>query len=260
MPKFWNFGKVNPHLTFKKKMKKIRYIAISCLIILLALSCGGETPSPNPPDPPKPPVKPAPDATVLSAPANNSACLKGSTESETTAILSFSWNKAANADSYVLEIKNLQTDQKTSYTTTALTYSATLPIGTHYSWSVTAINSIGKTAGSVWKFYLSGVAASNYAPFPAELTAPTYGAIINAKGASTAKITLQWNGSDIDNDIASYTVYLDNTNASTQIVASQTQNTSEQTLQSDKTYYWKVVTIDKAGNKSTSAVSAFQIK
>lgn len=239
-------------------MKRILYfITISFLFVLTVLSCGGETPNPNPP---KPPAKPLPDATVLSSPANNSACLKGSSETGTTATLSFSWNKANNAESYVLEIKNLQTEQTTNYTTTALTYSATLSVGTHYSWSVTAVNNTGKTAGPVWKFYLSGVAASNYAPFPAELTAPASGAVINANGTATVKVSLKWTGSDVDNDIASYAIYLDNSNASTQIVASQAENTSEQTLQSGKTYYWKVVTTDKAGNKSNSVVSSFQIK
>ena len=237
-------------------MKKILYIAISCLIILLVASCGGDTPSPNPPDPPKK----APDATLLSAPANNSACLKGSSESGNVSTLAFSWSKAANADSYILEIKNLVTQQSTTHTTTALTYSVALTVGTPYSWSVTSVNPVGKTAGAAWKFYLSGVAASNYAPFPAELTAPASGAAINANGAATVKVTLQWTGSDVDNDIASYAVFLDNKDASTQLIASQTEATSEQTLQSGKTYYWKVVTTDKVGNKSTSVVVSFQIK
>ena len=241
-------------------MKKILYIAISCLIILLATNCGGETPTPNPPDPPKPPVKPAPDAVVLSSPANNSACLKGSSESGNTSTLVFSWNKAANADSYVLELKNLVTQQTTTHTTTALTYSVALTVGTPYSWSVTSVNPVGKTAGAAWKFYLSGVAASNYAPFPAVLTAPALGAAINANGAATVKVTLQWTGSDVDNDIESYAVFLDSKDASTQLIASQTGTTSEQTLQSGKTYFWKVGTTDKTGNKSTSVVSTFQVK
>lgn len=229
-------------------MKRNLYVTvISVMAFLFTLSCGEETPD-------------SPNAVTLLSPANNSACLKGSSESGTTAMVAFSWNKATNADSYVLEIKNLQTEQTTNYITVALTHSATLSVGTHYSWSVTSVNSVGKTAGEAWKFYLSGVAASNYAPFPAELIAPVSGSTINTNGSQTVKVTLQWIGSDVDNDIESYAIYLDNTNASTQIVASQTKSSCEQTLQSGKTYYWKVVTTDKAGNKSTSIVSLFQIK
>lgn len=229
-------------------MKRILYfIAITFLIVLITLSCGDE------------PI-PEPDAVVLSSPANNSACLKGSSETGTIATVTFTWNEAANADSYVLEIKNLQTEQTTSYTTTALTYSATLSIGTHYSWSVTSVNTTGRTTGSVWKFYLAGVAASNYAPFPAELTAPASGAIINANEAASVQVSFSWKGSDVDNDIASYAFYLDNADATTQVIASQTENTTTQTLQSGKNYFWKVVTTDKVGNKSNSMISSFQIK
>jgi hypothetical protein len=237
-------------------MKRILYfIAISCLTLLTALNCGGgDEPTPDSP------VVVAPDKVTLLTPADNSTCLKGSSESGTTASLSFSWEKAAHADSYQLDVKNLLTQQVSSFTTTNLTYNATLTINTPYSWSVTSVNSKGKTSGPSWKFYLAGAAASSYAPFPAELTAPASGTEINSDGAASVQVSFAWQGSDVDNDIDSYALYLDNENAATRVIASQTDTTATQTLTSGKTYFWKVVTTDKVGNKSNSIVSHFQIK
>ena len=243
-------------------MKRMLYfIALSCLTLFTALNCGGgDEPTPDPPNPPDPPVVVAPDKVTLLAPADNSACLKGSSGSGTTATVSFSWNKAAHADSYQLEVKDLVTQQVRSFTTSNLTYSTTLTVNTPYSWSVTSVNSKGQTSGSAWKFYLAGTAASSYAPFPAELTAPASGTEINANGALSVQVSFAWQGSDVDNDIASYALYLDNENAATRVIASQTETTATQTLTSGKTYFWKVVTTDKVGNKSNSIISSFQIK
>lgn len=232
-------------------------IIILLLTSLLFWSCdGGETPNPKPPTPPKQ----APDAVVLSSPANNSACLKGSSETGSTSTVAFSWNKAAHAESYQLEVKNLLTQQVSSFTTTNLTYSTALTVNTPYSWSVTSVNSVGKTVGTVWKFYLAGTAASSYAPFPAKLITPVQGEIIDAKGAASVEVAFSWEGADVDNDISSFALYLDNENATTEVIASQTETTAKQTLQSGKTYFWKIVTTDKAGNKSESVVSVFMLK
>jgi len=230
--------------------KHLFAIAKVFVAILLLSGCGGGKDAPVP----------APNATTLSAPANNTACLKSSSTGGSSASVSFSWRAAANADSYLLEIKNLNKQTTMSYTSSGVSYTTTLDVNTPYSWDVVAVNATGKTTSDVWKFYLSGTASSSYAPFPASLTAPASGAIVSANGAATVQVTFQWIGSDPDNDIASYAFYLDNTNGSTQVIASQSGSSATQTLASGKTYYWKVVTTDKAGNTSTSTTSSFQIK
>ena len=217
---------------------------------LLLAGCGGGKDAPVP----------APGATTLSSPANNTACLKSSSAGSNSGTVTFSWTTAGNADSYQLEIKNLNTQATTSYTTNNISYTASLDVNIPYSWDVIAINATGKTTSDIWKFYLSGTASSSYAPFPADLTAPASGTIISANGAATVQVTFQWTGSDPDNDIASYALCLDNTNGSTQVIASQTGTTATQVLASGKTYYWKVVTSDSVGNSSSSALSSFQVK
>ncbi len=232
------------------KSKKI-FVIVAFIFTLMLTGCGGGGNDD--------PVKPAPGVLTLSSPADNTACLKSSSSGLTASVV-LSWSIASNADSYQIEIKNLNTQTTTTYSTNSLSYTASLAVNTPYSWNVVAVNTIGKATSPVWKFYLSGTAASNYAPFPADLTTPALDAIVNANGASAVQVTFQWTGSDPDNDIASYTFYLDNINASTVAVASQTASVLTQNLSSNKTYYWKVLTTDKVGNTSTSAVSSFQVK
>jgi len=204
---------------------------------------------------------PAPGAASLTYPADNTACLKAMGITGNSAPLTFSWAASSNASSYKLTITNLMNLAVTTVDAgNTLTKSVNLDVNTAYSWKITAINATGETPSSISKFYLSGNAQTNYAPFPADLTSPAAGSVLNANGASTLQVTLQWVGSDTDNDIASYAVFLDNTNASTQVVASQTGTSLQQTLSAGKIYYWKVVTTDRKGNTSSSVISSFQIQ
>ncbi len=233
---------------------KMRYI-FGFILGLIVVGCGGKDNEPVSVQK----QAPAPGITTLSSPVNNIVCLKGTSVTATSSSVIFSWGAASDAESYQLVIKNLTTQTSSAYITTKTGDTISLAINTPYSWSVSAINSTGKTTSDSWKFYLSGTSTNSYAPFSADLTAPTSGQVINSGGAASVSVTFQWVGSDPDNDIASYALYLDNTNGATQVVASQTAATATQTLASGKTYYWKVVTKDKLGNTSVSTVNSFRI-
>jgi len=238
---------INKNQIIKQLFNRILIILIAGFVLN---SCGGK-------DAPIP----APGAASLTYPADNTACLKATGVTGNSAPIAFSWAAASNASSYRLTITNLTNQAVTTVDAgNALAKSVSLDVSTPYSWKITAINATGETPSSVFKFYLSGDAQANYAPFPADLTLPAAGAVLSANGASTLQVTLQCVGSDTDNDISSYAVFLDNTNASTQVVASQTGSSLVQTLSSGKTYYWKVVTTDKKGNTSSSTVGSFQIQ
>ncbi|WP_243348399.1 hypothetical protein [Parabacteroides sp. FAFU027] len=230
---------------------KYLFATIAFIVALFIAGCGGDE---------KDEVLP-PGAIALLSPSGTSTCIQGTTViAGKTSSVSFSWKAASNAESYRIDITNLNTQTTTSQTVKSLSCNAILDINAYYSWSVKAINSGGSTSSDTLQFYLSGTPASKYAPNPADLTAPASGAVINANGAATVQVTFQWTGSDSDNDIAGYTFYLDNTDASTLVTSSLTSATTTQTLTSGKTYYWKVVTTDKAGNSSISTVSSFQVK
>lgn len=204
-------------------------------------------------------LQPAPGVVTLLSPTDNSICLKGSLISSDTASVAFVWSSATYADSYQLKIENLNTHELFVYKTSELSYTVNLSSGTPFAWYVVSVNSASETTSSKWKFFLAGSGSISYAPFPATLLSPASGITINSNGANSAQVTFQWSGSDVDNDIASYSVYLDNTNATTQVVNSQTETTITKTLQSGKTYYWKVLTTDKAGNTSFSEIYSFII-
>jgi hypothetical protein len=72
-------------------------------------------------------------------------------------------------------------------------------------------------------------------------------------------VVFQWSGADIDNDIAFYTIYLDNTNATTKVIPSITSDSTTMSLAPMKTYYWRVVTTDSEGNTSDSGIYTFTI-
>ena len=109
-----------------------------------------------------------------------------------------------------------------------------------------------------WKFYLAGPAEVNYAPFPAELTSPISGSTVTPVDGV---IQLQWSCTDADNDLASFSVYLDTTDGSTLLRTldySSTTTSIETEVENDTVYYWKVIAVDSEGNQSDSGVFTFR--
>lgn len=223
------------------------YFSFLAVALLLLPSCGDK-------------ISPVPGAVALLTPSETVGCLKSSSTTSTTYAVNFTWSAAADAESYQLDITDLGKQTTTTYKTKNSSYRATLAVNAGYSWKVTAINSTGQTESSVRRFYLAGSASSSYAPYPADLTYPLNGAVLAASGASQVQVAFQWTAGDPDNDIDTYTLYLDDKDGSTVLVTALTTVSSTQTLASGKTYYWKIATKDKSGNISTSAVSSFQIK
>ena len=241
-------------------MRKNKLI-ILVFIVAVFFACkkgGGGSVTPTPP--PVQPVVPDPPAkAVLSLPAQNEVCATGENQTATESTVLFDWNDAANADSYVLSLKNLLTSTVTDQASTISSLKMTIPRGTPFSWTVTSKSSkstVTATSDS-WKFYNSGVGQTSYAPFPATLTYPTNGQVITVAGSS---ITLTWTGSDADNDIASYDIYYGESSTSALLASIKADNPSLSVAVTANTiYYWKVVTKDSKGNTSDSGVYQFKI-
>jgi hypothetical protein len=223
-------------------MRKIlALVLLNCFFI----SCGGSKDTP------------APEAATLSSPSNNEACTTGTVLSETENKIRFNWAVGLNADSYLLTVTNLLTQVQQSQATTTTSAELTLKRNTPYSWYVTSKSSKNPTTvnSPTWKFYNAGLASSNYPPYPAEIVSPTLGQIV---APTAGKITLQWQGSDADNDIINYDIYLGTTTTPV-IIQNQTTATSLTNIgvSSNTTYYWKVITRDAKGNKSDSGLFEF---
>ena len=194
------------------------------------------------------PVDPA--SATLSKPANNSQCLEVDK-------VKFEWNKSDNTDTYTITIIDLISSATVTQNTSTNAVEITLPKGRPYSWQITSKNkSTSKTAKSeIWKFYLSGAADSNHAPFPAEIIAPK-----NETTVSAGSIELSWKVSDVDvGDTHKFDVKLDKTNATTVISTDQADTKKTVTLTAG-VYYWRVVAKDNNGNHSESGVYKFTVQ
>jgi hypothetical protein len=217
-------------------------------------SCGGGSKGSDPtPVAVLPPVM-----ATLTFPAQNELCTQGTVISATQSTLVFKWAASANTDSYDVTLKNLLTNVTNTQNVTQNLLELTVDRNTPYAWYVTSKSSKTTTVAQsdTWKFYNSGPGTVSYAPFPAEITSPLMGQTVTAVNG---KVTLKWNGSDVDNDIVSYDVYCSNSLTPTLILSALTDTKYEVNATPGTTYYWKIVTIDSKGNKSDSNLSKFLV-
>ena len=202
-----------------------------------------------------------PTDAVLVLPAKNEACTNGRIVSPTISVVTFKWNKTERTDEYEVHITNLETEVQTTETTRSTEIEIPLAADHPYSWYVVSKSSASSAEGKseTWRFYNSGAGKSSYAPFPAEIISPVMGQeLTNTNG----KVTLDWNGSDVDNDISSYEVYFGTSKDNLlQLGNSTTSSVIEDVIVSPgNTYFWRVVTKDVKGNTSSSVVYQFNVK
>jgi hypothetical protein len=228
-----------------------RIVLLFGSLILLVNSCT--------PEEPVVPINPS--APTLISPANDETCLDGTSINDSQSNVDFRWSSAANALSYELVVTNLLTQSSQTYPATSNQTTVALTKAEPYNWSVKSIGEAGSipSQSTQWKFYLAGDAVVNFAPFPSELISPQSGA--NVTPDINNLIKLQWNASDVDDDLAQFEVYLDKNDANTIIktIAYQTEEESiEIDVENGSTYYWKIIAIDTNQNQSSSGVYTFR--
>ncbi len=240
-------------------MKKLITYILGCILIYsINQSCSsGSNGGDDMPDPGQEQTTP-PSSANLVFPEQNSECTTGSNLTSTESTIVFNWNDADNATSYQLFVKNLNTQSTQNYITNSSEQSVTILRSTPYSWYVVSKNSGTETAQSAtWKFYNAGEATSSYAPFPAELVAPT---LAQSLASSTTSVNLQWNGSDVDDDIKEYDVFFGTESPPTNKTTTTDNTNTNVTVTSGNTYYWTVVTIDDNNNNSESQIFSFSVE
>jgi len=231
----------------------MRQAFILLTIVFTLTACGGKKNNP-PPD-----VTPA--VALLSSPAQNEVCTTGTVISATQSSVTFTWEAAANASSYDLTLKNLLTAATETHNTSQTQLTLTLARNTPYSWFIVSKSTqTSATAQSdTWKFYNSGPGIITYAPFPAQIVAPTFGQIVTA---ASGTVNLSWKGSSVTpGDIINYDVYFGTTNSPALLAGAVTASFDNNVaVTSGTTYYWKVITRDMQGNTSDSGLSQFTVK
>lgn len=196
-----------------------------------------------------------PEAAVLKTPAKDEECNQGNVVSTTQSRVTFDWDASANTNTYTHVLKNLDTNTETEQSTSSTSITLTIDRNVAYSWKIISkSNKTTTTATSeIWKFYNAGEGVENYAPFPAEVVAPAMGSEV------ASPVTLSWTGSDVDNDIASYEVYLDTNDPPTTVQGTTTSTSMDNiALNADTVYYWRVKTIDQSGSSSLSPIFEFR--
>jgi hypothetical protein len=229
---------------------KNRVLIIS--VLLLVIGCHKDDPDPVQ-------LIGNPTEALLIFPYENSECNEGSDITVTTSKVLFEWRTAENTDEYELVLFNLSTTDQSSHVTSENKISIVLQRATPYAWHVISkSNKIDSTAQSdIWKFYNAGDGIESYAPFPAEIITPLMAENITTSGGN---ITLDWSGSDVDNDILGYDVYFSTTNPP-DLLKSDVEESILTDVQvvAGAIYYWSVTTKDAHGNSSDSGIFQFKI-
>ena len=201
-------------------------------------------------------VEVLPTAATLIYPDNNTECNEGIIVSETETDVLFKWEEATNTSSYVLTITNLNNATSREIKTISNEHLIRVLRGTPYSWVVKSKANIGNETvdSETWRFYNAGLPEESHPPFPAEAVNPKMGVSVDS-----GDLTLQWEATDVDNDIASYTVLLDTNNPPVEEAGNPSTNSLNVTVTSGMVYYWKVITTDEVGNESHSQTFEFRV-
>ena len=236
-------------------MKKYMPNLLGCILIFASCGSddggGGETTDVEP-------NGAAPVAATLVFPENNTECNEGEVLNDTESTVTFEWNTSENSHSYTVNLKNLDTGVLSTTNSNTSSVAITLLRGTPYEWSVISKSMANTTTAesSVWKFYNQGPGVENHAPFPAEAANPKRGASISASGV----INLAWIANDIDNDIDTYEVFFGiDRDTMTSLGTITSPSVNDVVINSNTTYYWKVITTDNAENSSISEVFNFNV-
>ena len=214
---------------------------------LLLIACSGD-------DNPSTKKNTAPSAPVLIYPTNNLLCIDNSLE--------FKWDLSMDIDGdavkYIIEVsKDNQFSTIIELATVSTTSKVfTLEKGIAYYWRVKATDSKNESSAysATYSLYTEGNGVSNHLPFAPELVKP----LLNSEEQSGI-VTLEWIGSDTDNDSLTYDVYFGETNNPTAIISeNQSQSSYDVSVIASSTYYWKVVVKDNKGGQSLGQVWYFK--
>lgn len=233
---------------------RVLKLTMSLLLMFILTACPGGSDDGSDLDPP---IPGDPGSVTLVFPENNSECTEGVTVNDIESTITFQWQASQNTDSYEVNIKNLDTGD--TQKTDAINNEAaiTLSSNTPYEWFVVSKKADSETApeSAKWKFYNAGAGVTNYAPFPAEAVNPKRGESI----AATTSVTLEWQGNDVDNDIAEFEVLFGTTAEPDANLGATAQSSMSVTVASGQTYYWRIITKDNADNTSQSEVFEFKV-
>lgn len=231
-------------------MKKL--VIIFCAIVLL-LGCSNTTDdSVNNGNGPQD----SPTGVALVFPSDGTLCNEGTNITPTESTVYFEWQPNDNAETYTLTIENLSTGAIENHETNDFIIPITIARAEAFRWFVNYELQGEIKESAKWNFYNAGPGIQTYAPFPAEIISPSMAQTLNA---TTSSVTLEWSGSDVDNDIDNYDVYFGTDNQPDLITSDLSVNQFTVSVTSGFVYYWNIITRDAEGNTSEAGVHQFRV-
>ena len=232
-------------------MKKLTYLYVMAVVIFGCNNSEDDGSGANgfgvTPDPPV--------GVLLVFPNQDSLCNEGENPTPTESTVFFEWAPNNNALNYRLTIENLNSGDISQYDTQDFIFPVTLERAVPFRWNVTYQLQGEVKQSAIWNFYNAGPGVQTYAPFPAEIIAPSMAQNI----ASTNSVTLNWNGNDLDDNIVAYDIFFGPNNPPELNTSDIVDTQLTVSVAPDNIYYWNVVTKDSAGNSSESGVYQFRI-
>ncbi|CAM1349850.1 hypothetical protein [Tenacibaculum insulae] len=232
----------------KKVIKAIALFSTTFLYI----SCGGGSSSGGGGDKV---VNEAPSKVNLVYPTQDLLCIDNS--------IQFDWSDATDPNGDVVTYKvviaknRALTDIVKTQTASTSKATITLEKGVAHYWKVTAVDNKGEEGepSAVFAFYTKGEGETNTAPFTAELVSPA-----DEDSVSGTTVDLKWNGADSNtSDTLKYDVYFSEDADPVMKESDLTDTTYPVTVETGKTYYWKVNTTDNSGAKSIGQIWSFTV-
>ncbi len=228
----------------------IKYISLSLLLFTMG-SCNSDDDQSNT-------GTVTPTSFSLVFPENNKECTEGTTISDTQSEVKFQWNASDNVSDYKLYVVNLENQQLQTLSSDTNEKNIVLDRNKAYSWFVITHYTSGDNLQSdTWNFYLAGNPVAFHTPFPASNVSPTIGETVET---GNSKVMLKWKGSDLDNDIVSYSVEFGVDKNALSTVGELELEEFEVDVVSGSAYYWRITTKDSMGNTSKSMIYEFKVK
>ena len=201
------------------------------------------------------------DSVFLISPTNQDNCSSSIIIDESKSQVDFSWSQSLNTDQYEIVVENQSNNLQLKKISLENNSSIILDRGVNYSWWVISrSNKSSITAKSlIWQFYLEGPSIIEHIPFSAVLLSPQNEEEINLNNQN--EYIFKWSGSDLDDDIDFYDIYIGNSIDEMEIIENNIKSQEvELELQKQKTYYWKILSVDSKGNTSSSQIYSFYTK
>jgi len=233
-------------------MKFKKYVS-AILVISLFASC-----DPISIDQPPEDIIEDPTAVNLIFPENNTECNEGIILSDTESKVTFRWDASEHTDSYELVLTNTIAKETNSYDAESNSKEITLERGTNYEWLVISKSekSLVTTSSDTFQFFNAGPGVVNHVPFSAVALSPENNADVSA---TNGKISLQWEASDVDDDIKDYEIFFGTVKDQLESVGITDSSNFELDVTSGTSYFWMVKTNDETNNSANSETFSFNV-